>query len=308
MTIRHLKIFLSVCENGCNTTRAAEKLLMTQPAVSLAIHDLEQHYGVTLFDRIGRRLKITEGGRRLREYSLHILSLFDDMEKGITNWDSFGSLRVGASITIGSQFLPSYVKAFYSRYPGTEVRAVIGPSEELERKIMDNELDFALIEGVCHIPSLIAEAYMEDQLTVICPLGGAFCHGQQITIEEFQQQKFLLRERGSGTRETFEHVAEEAGFTVSPIWEAMSTTALVNAVINGIGIAVLPYRMVTGVLERGLVAAVRVEGLNFHRKFYIIHHREKFLTPAAKSFIALCRNYEMDYPLPHSPLDYHVKK
>lgn len=299
MTIRHLKIFLSVCDNSYNTTRAAEELHMTQPAVSLAVRELEQYYGIILFDRIGRRLKITEAGRQFHEYSSHIISLFDDMEMEMRNWDSFGILRVGASITIGSQFLPNYVKAFYSRCPGTEVRAVIEPSEHLEQRILNNELDFALIEGVSHAPSLVSEAYMDDRLAVICPADGSFQQGQELSAEEFRRQKFLLRERGSGTRETFERVVEGAGFSVTPVWEAMSTTALVNAVINGLGIAVLPYRMVIGPLERGLVVAVSVKGLDFRRKFHIIYHKDKFLTPSAKAFIQLCRTYEADYPLPH---------
>lgn len=298
MTIRHLKIFLSVCESSCNTTKAAEELHMTQPAVSLAIKELEQHYGVILFDRIGRRLKITEAGQRLMEYSSHILSLFDDMEKGMKDWDSFGIIRIGASITIGSQFLPNYVKAFYNRFPGTEVNAVIGSSELLEQKILNNELDFALIEGVPHAPSLVAEEYMEDHLAVICPANGCFYQGKQFSVDEFRQQKFLLREHGSGTRETFDRTTEAAGFSVRPAWEAMSTTALVNAVINGLGIAVLPYRMVIGPLERGLIVSASVEGLSFKRKYQIIYHREKYLTSSARRFIDLCRNYEADYPLP----------
>jgi len=299
MTIRHLKIFLSVCNNDYNTTKAAEKLHMTQPAVSLAVKELEQYYGVVLFDRMGRRLKITECGQKFREYSSHIVTLFDEMEKGMKNWDSFGLIRVGSSITIGSQFLPNYVKAFYNRFPGTEVRAIVGPSERLEQKILTNELDFALIEGISHIPSFVCEEYMEDSLAVICPADGRFCQGQILTIREFRQQRFLLREHGSGTRETFDRAIEQAGFTVSPYWEAMSTTALVNAVINGLGITVLPHRMVIGPLERGLVVAVNVEGLDFKRKFHIIYHKEKFLTSSAKAFIELCRNYELDYPLPH---------
>lgn len=298
MTIRHLKVFLSVYENNCNTTKAAEELHMTQPAVSLAIKELEQHYGVTLFDRIGRRLKITGAGQRLKEYSSHIISLFGDMEKGMKNWESFGMIRVGASITIGSQFLPNYVKAFYNRFPGTEVNAVIGPSERLEEKILNNELDFALIEGVPHAPSLVAEEYMEDHLVVICPANGFFYQGKQFSVDEFRQQKFLLREQGSGTRETFDRTIETAGFSVIPTWEAMSTTALVNAVINGLGIAVLPYRMIIGPLKRGLIVSASVEGLSFKRKYQIIYHREKYFTSSAHAFIELCRNYEMDYPLP----------
>lgn len=297
MTIRHLRIFLSVCGNGCNMTKAAAELLMTQPAVSLAVKELEQYYGIVLFERIGRRLKITEAGHRLQEYSGHIVTLFDDMEKGMRNWDSFGILRVGSSITIGSQFLPGYVKAFYGLFPGTEVRAVIGPSEMLEQKILDNELDFALIEGNCHMPFFVCEEYMEDSLTVICPADGQFRQGQILTLEEFRRQKFLLREKGSGTREVFDRVTGQAGFIVLPVWEAMSTTALVNAVINGLGISVLPCRMVSDPLERGLIVAVSVEGLDFKRKFKIIYHKEKFLTSSAREFIRLCRNYELNDPL-----------
>ena len=298
MTIRHLKIFLAVCACGVNTTRAAERTHTTQPAVSLAIKELERCYGVRLFDRMGRRLRITEAGERLRDYALHITSLFDDMEMGMRNWDAFGVLRIGASITIGSQFLPSYVKAFESRRPGTEVKVFVRPSEQLEQDLLNNELDFALLEARTRLDALVAEEYMEDSLAVICPADGSFVQGQELTVEEFRRQRFLLRERGSGTRETFEREAEKAGFSVSPAWEAMSTTALVNAVVNGLGIAVLPWRMVAGSLERGLVVAVRVKGLDFRRKYFITYHREKYLTASARAFMELCRSYELDYPLP----------
>lgn len=298
MTIRHLKIFLAVCDGGCNTTRAAEALTMAQPAVSLALKELEQYYGVVLFDRVGRHLQITAAGKRLWEYASHITSLFDDMEKGMRDWDTFGLLRVGASITIGSQFLPNYVKAFYARHPGTEIRAVIEPSDRLEAQILSSDLDLALMEGMSHSPSLESEEYMEDHLVVICPARGRFVQGQTLTQEEFRSQKFLLREPGSGTRETFQRVMEEAGLSVEPIWEAMSTTALVNAVINGLGITVLPHRMVLGPLSKGLVISVRVEGLEFRRKYYIVRHRAKYLTASARAFLDLCRSYEMDYPMP----------
>lgn len=298
MTIRHLKIFLAVCDGGCNTTRAAEALTMAQPAVSLALKELEQYYGVVLFDRVGRHLQITAAGKRLWEYASHITSLFDDMEKGMRDWDTFGILRVGASITIGSQFLPNYVKAFYARHPGTEIRAVIEPSDRLEAQILSSDLDLALMEGVSHSPSLEPEEYMEDHLVVICPARGRFVQGQTLTQEEFRSQKFLLREPGSGTRETFQRAMEEAGLSVEPIWEAMSTTALVNAVINGLGITVLPHRMVLGPLSKGLVVSVRVEGLEFRRKYYIVRHRAKYLTASARAFLELCRSYEMDYPMP----------
>lgn len=134
MTLRHIKIFLAVCQHDCNTTKAAKALLMTQPAVSLAIRELEEYYGVRLFDRIGRRLNITEAGQQFLSYGSHIVALFDDMEKGLRNWDALGLLRVGASITIGAQLLPNYIRAFYAQYPGKEIQAVVDPPSGWSRR------------------------------------------------------------------------------------------------------------------------------------------------------------------------------
>lgn len=298
MTIRHMIIFRSVCENGCNSTKAAESLHMTQPAVSLAIKELEQYYGVHLFDRIGRRLQITDAGQLFLQYAIHISDLFSDMETGLRDWDSKGILRIGATITIGSQFLPNYVKAFSELCPELDVRVTVEQSERLEQKILANELDCALIEGIAHDSNIVSEAYMEDHLSVICGTDKGWTQGQVISIEDFQRQRFLLREKGSGTREVFNRVVEQAGIHVTPVWEAMSTTALVNAAINGLGIAVLPHRMILPALRQGLIYTVKVEGLSFSRNFHIIHHKDKFLTASAKKFIALCKDYENDYPLP----------
>lgn len=298
MTLRHMMIFRMVCENEYNTTRAAEALHMTQPAVSLAIKELELYYGVRLFDRIGRRLQITDAGRLFLQYATHILELFHDMETGLRDWETQGILRVGASITIGSQFLPSYVKAFSPLCPGIDVRVTIDQGERLEKKLLDNELDCALTEGLVHDPNILSEAYMEDHLSIICAADKGWTQGQVISLEEFQKQRFLLREHGSGTREVFDRSIAQAGISITPIWEATSTTALVNAVINGLGIAVLPHRMILPALKQGLIVTVKVPDLQFRRNFYIVYHKNKFLTQAAKTFMELCRNYEADFPFP----------
>lgn len=109
-----------------------------------------------------------------------------------------------------------------------------------------------------------------------------------MTIEEFKKQRFLLREHGSGTREVFERATEQAGLSITPAWEAMSTTALVNAVKSGLGIAVLPRRMVKSAYEKGLIDMVEVEGLSFKRSFSVIHHKDKYLSVSARRFIDLC--------------------
>lgn len=283
-------IFRTVCESDYNSTKAADQLHMTQPAISLAIKELEQYYGVRLFDRIGRRLKITDSGKLFLQYAIHITDLFDDMETGLRDWDSKGILRVGASITIGSQFMPGYVKAYSDICPGIDVRVVVEQSDTLEHKILTNALDFALIEGIPRDPRIIAEAYMQDQLSVLCSADKGWKQGQTISRQEFKKQRLLLREKGSGTRDVFDRVTAQAGIHITPAWEAMSTSTLINAAITGLGIAVLPSRMIQPALDSGQIITVNVEGLDFKRNFYIIRHKDKFLMPSAEKFIALCKS------------------
>ncbi len=299
MTIRHLRIFMAVCEHGGNVTKAAASLHMSQPAVSLAIRELETYYGVQLFERNGRHLKIAEAGRRLAAYAVSITGTFDDMEETMRSWETSGPLHVGASITIGSQFLPSYVSAFSARYPDSQVKAMVAPGALLEEKVLMNELDFALVEGAVHDSAFVSRRYMQDRLAMIVRPSARHLNRSVITLEEFRAMPFLLREKGSGTREVFDNAVEKAGFSVEPVWEAYSTTALLKAAEQGLGAAVLPYRMVVPALQSGRVIELVPEELDFTRSFHIIYQKHKHLTAAARNFIQLCIDYEMDYPLIH---------
>lgn len=289
MSIRHMLIFRTVCEMEFNMTKAAEKLHMTQPAVSLAIKELEAHYDVKLFDRIGRRLMITEVGQYFLQNTNQILNLFNDMENGLYDWKNQGSLRIGASLTIGTQLLPEYVKEFIIQHPRIDVHVMVEPSNNIEAKIIKNEIDFALIEGIPHHPALESEAYMDDYLSVICPIDSKWKQDEEIGLEEFVSQRFILREPGSGTREVFDLAMNEVGVVITPSWEAMSTGSLVNAVINGLGIAVLPERMVQTIIKERKVKSIKVRQLSFHRHFRIIYHKDKYLSEAAHHFIDLVR-------------------
>ena len=111
MTLRHMKIFVSVFRHS-NVTRAADELHLAQPSVSFAIKELEDYYGIRLFERIGKRITPTETGKEFFGYALHIVSMFDEMEKKIRNWDAIGTIRIGASITIGTHILPPLLKRY----------------------------------------------------------------------------------------------------------------------------------------------------------------------------------------------------
>lgn len=262
---------------------------MTQPAVSLAISELENYYGVRLFDRISRRLYLSEAGRRFREYSRSISLTFDDMEKTVREWEKNGVIRVGASISIGSMLLPEYAAQFRSTHPGTTVRVKVDRSDRLEHATLQNELDFALMEGIVHDDNLISEDFMEDSLAVIAS-SERFVNGTVLSPDEFLRMDFLLREHGSGTREVFDSTLASLEYPLpEPVWESLSTAALMNAACAGLGIAIIPKRMADEKIADGRVAQLFVEGIDFKRKYKIVYHRNKHLTSAALDFLALCR-------------------
>ncbi len=298
MTLRHMKIFCALCKNNCSTTKTAEALNLTQPAISQAIREMEEFYGIKLFDRIGRKLVITKAGNSLLNYATHISALFNEAEEEMRNFDKFGSISVGASLTIGSLFLPKYVKIFNDEHPNIKVKSLVAQTNVLEQKILSYELDVALIEDIAHDPAIISEPYMDDELCIVHASDGKYASGQTISVDEFKEQNILVRESGNETREVFDRATEKSGFFVAPAWEAISTVALVNAALSGLGFAVVPYRIVNPYIKYGALVNINVEGLDLNRKFYIIRHKDKILTTAAEKFLEFCRNYESEYPAP----------
>lgn len=288
MTLRHIQIFRVLCENDCNTTKAAAALNMTQPAVSLAIKELEQNYNVLLFDRVGRRLVITRAGERFFEYCRSIENTFDDMETEMKNWDRHATIRVGGTLTIGARFMPRYAKIFCDSYPDIKIKGLCAPANILERKILDNELDFAFSEGLAKDPQIVSKEYMNDHLVVFAPKNGKYAAGETISAEEFCSNNLILREFGSGTRKVFDIACEKAGFSVEPMIESFSTDGIIYAVSEGLGLGVLSYRLIDWAIEDGYIVPIRVEGLDLNRKFYIIYHKDKKLSTAAKYFLYLC--------------------
>lgn len=293
MTLRHLRVFLAVCDHDNNLTRTAEALYVAQPSVSLCIRELEAHYGVRLFDRISRRLYLTEAGETFYRYARHIVSLCDDLEKGLFGSEGRATIQVGSSITIGSQLLPAYVQAFREQRPQVDVRVTVDTSNHLLRRLLRNEMDCALVESRVDDPRLISQTFLTDALTVVCPADGRYADGTVMPHTEFLNGRILLRERGSGTREIFDHVLGAHGLAVEPVWESISTTALLRAAACGLGYAVVSRRAAADAIARGTVVGVQVEGLDFTRSFRMVRHKDKFLTPALQEFMTLC----MEFPV-----------
>jgi DNA-binding transcriptional LysR family regulator len=287
MTIRHLRIFVAVCEEG-SMTKAGQKLFMAQPTVSLAISKLEKHYGVQLFDRLSKRLYLTDTGRELLAYAQHIIQMFDEMETKVQNLGNSGTLRIGSSVTIGNRFLPSLLKTFSHNRPGVAVKSQIDNSERIEQAVLDNQVDLGLIEGVTRSSELVNEAFWDDELVLLFARGHRWETQAAVMPDQLKDEPFLAREHGSGGREVLESALLLHDIKIEPVWESISTQAIVQAVINGIGWAVLPLLLVESLLEQGLLVTRPIEGISLNRKFAIIYHKNKYLTDIMQEFMDLC--------------------
>lgn len=290
MTLRHLKIFVTVCQEK-SITLAAQKLFISQPAVSNAIKELEVYYETPLFDRISKKLYLTEAGNKVFEYAIHINSLFDELHKVVKDTKSGGSLKIGASITIGTNFMPDYIQRFSMLHPEIDTFVSIASSDIIEKLILENELDIALIEGVIHSPNLIAKEFIKDELVVICSANNSLLNKAHLDIEDLSSQNFLMRDKNSGTRELAESILLLHNISLSPIWESSSTQAIINGVSKNLGISILPLKLVQDSITSNQIKILKINGLNFQRQYQLIYHKNKYLTNAALEFIDMLFSY-----------------
>ncbi len=293
MTLRHLRVFLAVYQTQ-NVTRAAERLHMTQPTVTRAVQELERYYGVRLFERINRRLYITQSGRQLYARAVHIVGSFDRMEKELKNWDEFGLLRIGATPTLASVLLPKTLMTFEKKHPKLRVRCSVENGTHLQEALADDRLDFALIEGEVAAEHLHAEPFSEDRLILLLPPDDPRRNAPALTLRELAESPLLLREKGSMGRSFLDRVFAAHDLPLEPLMESISTHAIIQAVHAGLGISFLPQRLIRHSVESGFVATRAVDDEPFARRNFAVWHEDKFLTRSARELLEDFRRCSAD--------------
>lgn len=285
MTLRHIKIFLSVFQNG-SVTKAARELRIAQPSASLAIKELEEFYGAKLFDRIGRRIYPTQTGRRLYDYALKICGLFDEANRSVKNPDALGEIRIGASIATGTILLPDIINRYKKTRPEITVKAIIGNSDEIERKVLANEIDVGFTEKQPESAEIIADSFGKDRLCAVCAPNCPLAKMESVSPQELAAEPFLTREKGSAVRDITDAYFAVCGLSISPVMESTGTEALLNAAEKGIGISILPYMLAKERIESGALSELPLKP-QINRDLNIIRHKSKFLSPAIEDFLAL---------------------
>lgn len=288
MTLKHLRIFQEIYQTG-NVTKAAENLYMSQPAVSRALREIEEYYNVKLFERFHHRLTATDAGRSLYERSVQILVTMDELEKSMKDGDAAGILRIGCSITIGNFLMPGLASEFAADHAKIRLQVTVGNEQTLERMLQDNSLDLALIENIVTQDDLHTEPFMQDRLVPVVSCGHEILNRKKIRLADITEYPLLLREKGSAARAYIDSVFQARGTEAVPLWESTSTQALIRAASAGIGIAIVPALLVQDDIDHGRVAPVRLTDERLIRKYYIVYHKDKYLTPVLKQTIRRIR-------------------
>ena len=288
MTLRHLEIFRAVCTQE-SVTQAAERLNMTQPAVSMAIRELETFYGVRLFERMNRRLYITEAGRSLLQYADTVLSQFQESVQVLRQGGTRGRCRFGMTVTIGETWLPAILTRLKEELPELDVEAFIQNSRRTEEMVLRNEIDFALVDNVSSASrSQRVSPLFRETMAAVC--AQVFLSGKTaLPLSELAEQPLLLRESGSGTRSSVDAVFQAAGLKAVPVVEGISASALLSCAATGAGITILPRSQVERPLRDGAVRELTITDAVFQRTYFLLCHKNKYLTEGMKKAIEIVR-------------------
>jgi DNA-binding transcriptional LysR family regulator len=292
VNLNQLRVFCEVLERR-GFTRAAESLYLTQPAVSRQVRELERHFGVELFEQIGKRIHPTEAGETLYTYTRQIFHLLDDLEVEINQIKGLkaGHLRIAASATAGTYLLPPLLGHFKRQYPGVEVTLEINNSQQVEQRlILHQRIDLGVIERPVGDESLHSEAFDADELVVIVSPDHPFATKKAITAAELEGERFIFREHGSGTRMLLEEEFTRANVKVRPVMELGSTAAVKQAVAAGLGISIVSTRSIRLEAEAGLIKSLRCPDLHLTREILFVHHKDRRLSRAAAAFREILRS------------------
>lgn len=297
MTLDQIQIFLAVAEH-MHFTRAAEALYMTQSSVSAAIQNLENSYDVKLFDRIGRRIQITEAGRLLQVEARKILEQVDLTERGLRELNDLqrGELKLGASLTIANYWMPKKISNFKRQYPGIEVCCTLGNTLEICTGVIQGQFDLGFVEGeidasACELLEL--KEVGNDRLIIVVGQSHPWARVSRIPVSELSKTAWILREPGSGTRAKFEQALRNWGIDPNQlnVILKMNSGEMVKALVeSGVGATAISELMVKKELKLSSLHTVEVhsfgeiDSTQISRSFLQIRHRQRFQTQISQVF------------------------
>ncbi|WP_112403240.1 LysR family transcriptional regulator [Vibrio diazotrophicus] len=305
ISLKQLKVFTTITQHKTLTT-AAEALFLSKAAVSMALSELEKHIGHALFDRVNNRLVLNQEGQKLLPLADELLSRSNAIDQLFDGDNSLsGQLRIGASDTIGNQVAPYLLSHFRQKYQHQQQSLFISNSALICEKLVDYELDIALIEGKTLHPQLISTQFSQDEMCIVCSPNHPLALQEKVTLRDFEQSEWMLREAGSGSREFFLRVVAPRIEHWQEAFQLNTTEAIINCVSAGLGFGCLSKLAAQTAVNDGRIKILNVP-LDMKRRFWLLVHKEKYQSPLLKHFIEFCHQWHKSSDIENNnrkPLD-----
>ena len=288
-TLRQLEIFVAVSRLD-NVSKASKLLCLSQSATSSSLGEFERQFGLQLFDRVGRSLSINESGKKLLPKAIELLDRAKEIESELSTLAGFGEMHIGATLTIGNYLANLLVAKFLQTYPDSNIKLQVHNTKTIVQQIVNHELDLGMIEGDCDHQDLEVQPWIADELVIFSAPNHPLTKEKNISIDKLIKQVWVLREKGSGTRETFDRVFGVNEKNMNIRLELEHTEAIKRAVESGIGIGCISKLALKDAFRRGSLVPLDVKNIQLNRYFYFLWPKSKYQTSGMKKFLKMCRD------------------
>ncbi|WP_233879547.1 LysR family transcriptional regulator [Virgibacillus halodenitrificans] len=285
---RLLRIFTTVVEKE-NLTRAAEKLFITQSAVSQNIRLLEEKFNTKLLERNNKSVKLTKTGEILYFHARQIINqyslaerLIDEMQNGIS-----GPLNIGSGFTFGEYLLPDLISQLITEYPKITPKITIKNSYRIANQVKQKDLDIGIIEREISDDSIITIPFSEDDMVVIVPVDFSNNNGEEVSIGDLSDKTWIIRESGSGTRQVTDIMMDHTKLKPASVLEFGSTQLIKETVKKGIGVSYVSKSTVQEEIQKGTLKSVDIKNYRDTRRFYYVINKLQPSTKTVEVFIKM---------------------
>ncbi len=288
-SLRQLEIFVAISRTE-SVSRASEALSLSQSATSTALSELERQFDLQLFDRVGKSLRINETGQQLLPRAVELLDRAKEIENLLQGHVGFGHMRIGATLTVGNYLATILVARFLQEHPESRIQLKVHNTSTIVQQIANHELDLGLIEGDCNHPDIEVQPWIADELVVFSAPNHPLAKQRKVSLEQLLQEDWILREKGSGTRETFDRALHSHHSKLKIRLELEHTEAIKRAVESGLGIGCISRLALKDAFRRGSLVPISTPNLNLSRFFYFLWHKQKYQTTGIREFLDLCKS------------------
>ena len=283
-TLKQLQTFIEVAREK-SVSKAAERLFVTQPAVSMQIRQLEEAFGLALIEPVGRNIQLTHAGQEFLTHAIAAVSRLKDLEASMAEHVGIKKGRIElAVVSTAKYFVPMLLVRFAQQWPGIEVKLRIDNRDNILGMLSRSEIDLVIMGRAPNTLECEATPFATNPLGIVCAPDHPLARRKRQPFEVLKDETFVVREQGSGTRAAMERLFAQHDVPLKVAMEMPSNETIKQAVMAGMGLSFLSLRTVRHELAGGYIALADIGGMPLMGKWYVTHLTQKKLSPAAKAF------------------------